>query len=173
MAKEPKKLYWEELIEDDDWLNEYDEALDEGDKKPEVWKPWSESDSSQPIKNQLAEREALIKAERQAEAELLHKARESRDSFLRQIDKCERPEQIGWVTKRFQKWVTVSEATLEKMLHLRSNMQEVLSRACDMYYNALELARRRVKGAKNLDELERDHRESIRKIHKDTNDYIR
>lgn len=179
MAKEPKtEMPWEHLIEDDDWLNE--EKGDEGDSWMEEakkvqgnWKSWRGDPKEPPLKKRLAEWEALLKAERQAEAELIRKVRESRDSFLRQLDLSQRPEQLGWVTKRFQKMITQGEATADKMLHLRGNMIEALNQAMTMFYNALELARPRVKGAKSLKELEDETYRRIRERNKEANDYIR
>lgn len=147
---------WESLIEDKSWL----ESWEQGHAR---WGEIQAEKSQKPLLQHLKEAEQQIQLERQAESKHIQYVRNSRDSLLKQLEDSKSMQQLTWVTRRFHKLVTDTEAAAEKMFYMRGSLLEELKRAEQMFDRALELAQQRIAAQERQDFAEKSRREESRR----------
>lgn len=157
--------------ETDDWedVQQWVDLILDPLKAHERW----DSEPEKPLPLILAEREAKIQSEREAELNHIRKLREGRDSLLRQLTMATNAEQLGWVTTRFHTLISKGEDVLDRMVHLRSAMLDGLARAQEMFHNALRVAADRITTQQQTARTLAEHEERLRKIRQDSLDYCR
>lgn len=160
-----------EKEEEEDW-DEVQQWVDRILDPSKPYESWN-SQPEKPLQTVLAEREAAMKSEREAELLHIRKLREGRDSLLRQLAMATDAQQLGWVTTRFHTLVSKAEELRDRMVHLKSGIHDELSVAQEMFHNALGVARDRVSSQAAAAKSLAEHEANIRKIRQDAVDYSR